>query len=623
MRRRWWASNRFSVTSSGPTGGTFQRQIGVRDLTFFSSPQQVFGAAEQAFVEGRLTDARSALLTLDRLGLKHPSVFHLRALVEQQLGNHAESQKAFAAATRLAPQDPQIANNLGNLFSDMGEEAKALEAYERALSLSRDFPEAALNRALALLNLGRRKEARVSLSTLESSQAGNPRYWNAVGTLEREEENLGAAAEAFDRTLKLRPDDPFAKKARARIALDRGEPDAVQLYSAARSIIPDDPQLILEHVQARVAEGDVGALDDLQLRVRADPGWVEGQITHAKLRWEVGEMDAFDAALDEIACRAEQQPELWEPAINLLAECARHSEAAEMAKAARRAQGDQPVLLLYEGAQASRAGDQERALTLYRRLPRDLPGSALREANCRARLGEIDQALALIDIALAEDDSNVAAWALAEIIYRAAQDPRSDWLTRQPGLLAFLEIDLPPERLAALRRLLVTLHENSTICAGKSVRHGTQTRGLLFNRTEPELAELKGAIEHAIARYVRDLPPADPGHPLLRWRSSLMKIAGSWSVRLTGAGRHISHYHPEGLISSACYISVPDTVAKTEEGWLELGRAPSEFGFDLEPLATIMPRPGWMALFPSYLHHGTRPFSSGERLTVAFDVVPA
>jgi hypothetical protein len=30
-----------------------------------------------------------------------------------------------------------------------------------------------------------------------------------------------------------------------------------------------------------------------------------------------------------------------------------------------------------------------------------------------------------------------------------------------------------------------------------------------------------------------------------------------------------------------------------------------------------------VALFPSYMYHGTRPFSAGERLTVAFDVVAA
>jgi len=27
-------------------------------------------------------------------------------------------------------------------------------------------------------------------------------------------------------------------------------------------------------------------------------------------------------------------------------------------------------------------------------------------------------------------------------------------------------------------------------------------------------------------------------------------------------------------------------------------------------------------LFPSFLFHGTRPFSAGERLSVAFDLVP-
>lgn len=29
-----------------------------------------------------------------------------------------------------------------------------------------------------------------------------------------------------------------------------------------------------------------------------------------------------------------------------------------------------------------------------------------------------------------------------------------------------------------------------------------------------------------------------------------------------------------------------------------------------------------LVLFPSYMFHGTRPFGKGERLTVAFDVIP-
>jgi hypothetical protein len=42
---------------------------------------------------------------------------------------------------------------------------------------------------------------------------------------------------------------------------------------------------------------------------------------------------------------------------------------------------------------------------------------------------------------------------------------------------------------------------------------------------------------------------------------------------------------------------------------------------NLDPLHMIRPQPGRLALFPSTMFHGTRPFPAGERMTVAFDVV--
>ena len=96
-------------------------------------------------------------------------------------------------------------------------------------------------------------------------------------------------------------------------------------------------------------------------------------------------------------------------------------------------------------------------------------------------------------------------------------------------------------------------------------------------------------------------------------------------MRLVGSGFHVNHIHPEGVISSACYIALPELAEQDGDrpGWLELGRPPVELGLDLAPLAAIEPRVGRLALFPSYLFHGTRPFAAGERLTVAFDAVPA
>jgi len=34
----------------------------------------------------------------------------------------------------------------------------------------------------------------------------------------------------------------------------------------------------------------------------------------------------------------------------------------------------------------------------------------------------------------------------------------------------------------------------------------------------------------------------------------------------------------------------------------------------------VEPKPCRLALFPSWMWHGTRPFGEGERMTVAFDV---
>jgi hypothetical protein len=76
-------------------------------------------------------------------------------------------------------------------------------------------------------------------------------------------------------------------------------------------------------------------------------------------------------------------------------------------------------------------------------------------------------------------------------------------------------------------------------------------------------------------------------------------------------------------MSSALYVALPDAVgtsADSADGWLELGRPPNDLDLDLAPLTLIEPKVGRLALFPSILWHGTRPFPEGERLTVAFDI---
>jgi len=100
-----------------------------------------------------------------------------------------------------------------------------------------------------------------------------------------------------------------------------------------------------------------------------------------------------------------------------------------------------------------------------------------------------------------------------------------------------------------------------------------------------------------------------------------VRFSGSWSVRLRGGGKHSNHVHPQGWISSALYIALP---ARTggEQGWFTIGDPDERLGLTIGASQTIEPMPGRLVLFPSYLWHGTIPFSEGERLTIAFDVRP-
>ena len=53
-------------------------------------------------------------------------------------------------------------------------------------------------------------------------------------------------------------------------------------------------------------------------------------------------------------------------------------------------------------------------------------------------------------------------------------------------------------------------------------------------------------------------------------------------------------------------------------------QVPSSLPPPLTPELYVQPKPGRLVLFPSYMWHGTVPFaSSQQRLTVAFDAVPA
>ena len=183
--------------------------------------------------------------------------------------------------------------------------------------------------------------------------------------------------------------------------------------------------------------------------------------------------------------------------------------------------------------------------------------------------------------------------------------------------------------MADIQEVLEQLHRSQAHPIDQTVRGGTQTNGHLFRLKEPLLQELETRISAAAAQVIQRFPH-DPKHPLWGRRAkgqTDVKFAGAWSVRLRSEGFHTNHMHPEGWLSSALYIALPDEVqaqqAGDKAGYIQFGVPSLEPPSDLEPRRVVRPEIGTLVLFPSYMWHGTVPFTSQQpRITVAFDLLP-
>ncbi len=397
---------------------------------------------------------------------------------------------------------------------------------------------------------------------------------------------------------------------------------AVDLYRRAFALQPQDREIALGLAQAMEAEGDASAILLLADVVRRFPDWAEGHEQLARMRSEAGdEKDYARSYRQALAARPHDIALRYSYSQTLMRGC-RFKEALDELNRARAPLDQDPKLAVLAAMLASESGQLDLATRLLGRIPDDFPGANLARGRHALRMREPDRAAEVLNRAVRECPEDVSAWAHLALAWRLAGHPRQDWLCGQPGLYGWLELEISTGELESIAAVLRGLHRTRAHPIGQSLRNGTQTRGRLFWRTEPEILRLQQAIQRAVERFVGGLPPEDQEHPLLRHRNARLKMEGSWSVRLKESGFHVSHIHPEGVLSSACYVSIPASLGspETRDGWLELGSPPAELGLDLPPLASFEPQPGRLVLFPSYLYHGTRPFSEGERLTVAFDL---
>jgi hypothetical protein len=283
-------------------------------------------------------------------------------------------------------------------------------------------------------------------------------------------------------------------------------------------------------------------------------------------------------------------------------------------------------------AQIALKCDAPRALHYANRALRLVPDDAAAlAAYCGGLLGtgRAGEAAEIAQQLHGRNRDDCHALALLATAWRMLEDPRYEALYDY-RLVIPQPIDVPDgwsnlgAYLADLAAGLRHLHTLRMHPIDQSLRLGSQV-DLDFERSQdPAVKAFRQAIDGPIRRCMQIIGAGDDA--FRRRRTGNYKVAGAWSVRLHPHGHHVNHIHPDGWLSSACYIDLPALEDDGKhQGWIQFGEPGLLTAPKLAAEHYVKPEPGLLVLFPSYMWHGTVPFEAqagATRLTIAFDVIP-
>lgn len=454
--------------------------------------------------------------------------------------------------------------------------------------------------------------------------ASDAQTWLARARLHRRAEEMADADHAMDKARTLAPRDPQIAFLYAQIRYERGYP-ASRLFAHALALAPGNRDALRNLALAEASEGRMAqAQNRLERALAQAPDWLEGQRILASLRHTGGAARDEDAGYRAALTRLPAHPGLW---LGLFACVAQHrdwSRARAILDEATRNLGETKNLLAARLFLAGETGDMAASEALLARAGA-LNDAFVQMARLRHHLrrGAYGDALA-IALPLLSGGNAGQVWPYVSSLWRLTGDARAAWLDGDPPHVGTYEPGLSAAELAELAKALRRLHVAHLPYAEQSVRHGTQTDRSVLLRHEPIFEQTRARLMASVREHVRALPAPDPDHPLLGRPRDALSLAGSWSVRLGAGGHNVTHSHPMGWLSSAFYVSLPDpsVMGAPPAGHLHLGAPPSELGLPLAPYATLEPKAGHLVLFASTMWHGTTPIDAGERLNIAFDIVP-
>ncbi|HJR10165.1 MAG TPA: tetratricopeptide repeat protein [Rhodanobacteraceae bacterium] len=593
-------------------------------------------AAARMMQAGQFAQARPLLEQFLRA---HPGVGRAHWLLGGALLNTGDSvgaERAVRSAIGLEPGNPSSLALLGEILGAQGRLPEAEASLRQALALEPRHVPATTNLAKVLLAQHRASDAGRLIDDFIRTVGQTPALLMLRAQALLSMADHARAIPAFQQAVAAAPADANARLGLAAAFADSGQHVAAE--QTVRTMLGGgadsaESRFVLARAllgQQRIEDAE----SEFRNAIRLRPDYLEAHVNLAETLW----MRTGDArtVVSEINASLRVVPALTTLHIlkAKLLEASGDPEAAlaELDEALAHT-GDDPALHI-AAAQTAVKCDAARALMhaehAWKRIPEN-PLTLGTYGNALLAAGRASQAEALAARLLVANPDDGLAIALQATAWRMLGDPRYRALYDYGRFVKPAMIDTPagwadlPAYLDDLARGLLKLHALRTHPIGQSLRHGTQADLVLEHAADPAIRAFARAIDGPIRRYMEALGKGDD--PLRRRNTGHYKLSGIWSVRLRPHGYHFNHYHPEGWLSSACYIQVPQALgAEGGEGWLQFGEPAYPTTPPLPAEYFVRPAPGLLVLFPSWFWHGTVPFSGApgdSRLTIAFDVVPA
>ena len=493
-----------------------------------------------------------------------------------------------------------------------------------------------LDRAKALLDEGRLDEALALTTPLADNKDPSHRalaiHSTALKSAGRREEAL-----VFDQRATLRFGNSgvgWHNLAATLGDLGRGA-QAVEAMNRAFQLGLDGALSWGVMARSKASAGDLVGADQAYLEaIKRAPQHVDVSVEYADVIWMWrGDLAEAQAVLDRCAHSGGTPAPLLLAKAKLYEAAGELERAAELLLVASQRLPDEIALALAAGQAALELGRLHEAerlvLSAEAKIP-ESPGVLNQLAIVYLAQGKADLALAAARKGLAESPENQSLWGWAATAARAVGDPLYGQLYDYDAMVGVYDLDTPPgwdsleAYLADLAAALNAIHVYNEHPSAQSLRHGSQTTSRLTGSEDPAIRAFFKAVDTPIRQHMAGM--GEGTDPVRSRRTGKYRIEGAWSVRLRPGGFHRDHFHAEGWLSSAFYVETPDSALDSAEkqGWIRFGQPPFATQPALPAEHHVRPKPGRLVLFPSYMWHGTVPFTTDERrLTIAFDALPA